>query len=310
MNLPEKFKEYIWLVNTISRHPEGMTLEEINREWVMTGMSGGQPLARTTFQRHKNAIEEMFGLFIECDAHRQYRYYIGNEYVLHENSVQNWLLSTLTVGNLLTESLGLQQRILLEHVATDSRLLEPLIQGMRSSRLVWLHYHPYQADSMHHYAVAPYCLKLFRMRWYLLGRRRDGELRVYALDRIRRVELTAERFEMDPYFDAEDYFSECYGVVAGDGTQAVRIRLRARGREQYALRDLPLHHTQRLVVEGDGYTDFELVVRPTADLKAQLLSRGRWLQVLQPAALAAEIRQLHQEAADMYGTHEPGSTTG
>jgi hypothetical protein len=52
------------------------------------------------------------------------------------------------------------------------------------------------------------------------------------------------------------------------------------------------------------------VVRPTADLKAQLLSRGRWLQVLQPAALAAEIRQLHQEAADMYGTHEPGSTTG
>ena len=49
MNLPEKFKEYIWLVNTISRHPEGMTLEEINREWVMTGMSGGQirmPLRR------------------------------------------------------------------------------------------------------------------------------------------------------------------------------------------------------------------------------------------------------------------------
>lgn len=32
---------------------------------------------------------------------------------------------------------------------------------------------------------------------------------------------------------------------------------------------------------------------------AHLLSRGRWLKVLQPTALAEEIRKLHLEAAQM-----------
>ena len=116
MTLSEKFKEYIWLVNTISRSPHGLTLAELNEEWVKTDMSGGVPMDRNTFRRHKIAVEEMFGLYIECDTHNEYRYYIGNEHVLHENSVQNWLLSTLTVGNLLSESLGMQQHILLENV--------------------------------------------------------------------------------------------------------------------------------------------------------------------------------------------------
>lgn len=49
------FKEYIWLVNTI-RKAERITLAEINERWALTEMSGGLPLARTTFNRHKDAI--------------------------------------------------------------------------------------------------------------------------------------------------------------------------------------------------------------------------------------------------------------
>ena len=86
--------------------------------------------------------------------------------------------------------------------------------------------------------------------------------------------------------------------MTGDGLQPQRIVVRAYGREQYAMRDLPLHHTQRLLVEADDHTDFELTLRPTDDLKAHLLSRGRWLKVVSPQSLADEIRQLHLEAAE------------
>ena len=44
--------------------------------------------------------------------------------------------------------------------------------------------------------------------------------------RITRIETTARRFTIDPYFDAADYFSECFGVVTGDGTPPQRIVLR------------------------------------------------------------------------------------
>ncbi len=296
MKLPEKFKEYIWLVNTISRSRGGLTLGELNRLWVETDMSGGVPMDRNTFRRHKIAVEEMFGLFIECDPHNQYRYYIGNEHVLHENSVQNWLLSTLTVGNLLSESLGMQQHILLENVGADSHLLDQIIRAMRGSQTVEMGYQRYQQTEERTYTVEPYCLKLFHQRWYLLART-GGNFRVFALDRIKRLTATGQHFDADPYFDAEDFFSECYGVVAGDGSQPQRIVLRAYGREQYALQDLPLHHTQHIVGQEDDHTDFEVTLRPTADFIAHLLSRGRWLKVVRPQALADEVRRQHLEAA-------------
>ena len=60
MKIPAKFKEYIWLVNTIYRAGE-ITLVEINEKWLQTEMSEGVPLSRTTFHRHRIAIEEIFG---------------------------------------------------------------------------------------------------------------------------------------------------------------------------------------------------------------------------------------------------------
>jgi len=52
MKTPAKFKEYIWLVNTI-RKARRITLAEINERWINTEMSGGVEMARATFNRHK-----------------------------------------------------------------------------------------------------------------------------------------------------------------------------------------------------------------------------------------------------------------
>ena len=97
------FREYIWLVNTIHKFRR-ISLEELNREWLRTDMSEGLPMARSTFNRHKNAIEEIFGIYIECDRTDGYKYYIGNADVLEENTIQNWMLSTISVNNILAES--------------------------------------------------------------------------------------------------------------------------------------------------------------------------------------------------------------
>ena len=60
------FQEYIWLVETI--HKAGrLTLGEINDRWLRTEMSEGISIARSTFNRHRDAILDMFGIIIECD---------------------------------------------------------------------------------------------------------------------------------------------------------------------------------------------------------------------------------------------------
>ena len=51
---------------------------------------------------------------------------------------------------------------------------------------------------------------------------------------------------------------------------------------------------------GKEYTDFELMLRPTADFKAALMARGEWIEVLEPQSLAEEIAEWHRKAAERY----------
>lgn len=295
-----KFKEYIWLVNTIY-HAKAITLAEINRRWLQTEMSQGVELARTTFYRHKYAIEDIFGIYIDCDKKNGNKYFIGNEEVLRENSIQNWMLSTLTVSNVVSESQSLHRRILLENVPSGGDLLQQVINAMKGEHLVSITHRRYGAESHSTFTLAPYCVKLFHQRWYLLGQFVDsGKLGVFAFDRIAGVKVEEETFMIDENFDAADYFCDSFGIVVDSRIEVQRIVLRAYGAEPYYLHDLPMHHSQRVINTTDDYTDFELKLRPTNDFKAHLLSRGQWIEILEPQLLADEIVEWHQNAIDRY----------
>ena len=124
------FQQYIWLVNTIHKYRK-LTLDEINQHWLDTDMSEGLPIARSTFNRHRDAILDMFGVIIECDKKDGFRYYIYNAEVLEEDSIQNWMLSTLSVNSILSESKGVYDRILLEQVPSDGDNLHKFIDAMK-----------------------------------------------------------------------------------------------------------------------------------------------------------------------------------
>ncbi|MBR1556281.1 MAG: WYL domain-containing protein [Prevotella sp.] len=299
MSTPALFKEYIWLVNTIYQARD-ITLSDINEKWIKTEMSGGVDMARSTFNRHKDAIEDIFGIYIECDRKNGYKYYIGNADVLNEDSVQNWMLSTLSVNNIISESLSLQNRILLESIPSADVRLEIIISSMKKDCKLRISYLKYGSNGAKDYFVAPYCLKLYHRRWYILCRLDSGDLRIFSLDRIKEIYSTDESFMVDPDFDAEAYFSDCFGVVREEKLNPERIVIRAFGTECNYLRDLPIHKTQREIAHTDDYTDFELYLRPTLDLQGQILSRGSRLKVLSPKSLAEKISRTLEETSALY----------
>jgi hypothetical protein len=310
MKIPILFKQYIWLIETIYEAGK-ITFAEINEKWLRTEESEGVELSRTTFNRHRDAILDMFGVIIECDRKDGYRYYIYNKDVLNDNSIANWLFSTLSVGNMLDENVGVQDRILLESIPSGNQDLRLVIKAMRENRRMIITYRRYGAASANSFPVAPYCVKLFKRRWYVLVRfdrpsnRDNGNgdkeaLSILSLDRIENIELLQEKFTINPEFDAVAFFNECFGIVVGDGTQPVRIVLRAYGMEPHYLRDLPLHHSQREILSTEEYTDFELFMRPTSDFKASLMSRGEWLQVISPDWLAIDMQNWLQAAINRY----------
>jgi hypothetical protein len=129
---------------------------------------------------------------------------------------------------------------------------------------------------------------------------------MFSFDRILNMELTDIKFKIDPDFDAQEYFDECYGVLVGDDTKAERIVIRAYGYQRYYLRDLPVHKSQHEIVKGENFSDFEYFMRPTIDFSGHLMSLGSQVKVLTPQWLANEIHDMHLEAAAIYEPEEDG----
>lgn len=312
------FKEYIWLVNLILRRGR-ISLIDINKEWLYTDMSEGIDIARNTFLRHKNAIEDIFGIIIECDTHDEYKYYISNKHVLKEDSIQNWMLSTITVNNLLTENIGLADRLLLESIPSDGDFLYCVISAMKRKVRIKVTYQKYGHEECSTATFAPYCLRLFQCRWYVLGQFqrpvREGEtptkrrglpkdhveyFATYSLDRVKKIELTEEKFSPDKNFSAADYFKDCFGVYNDTSVPVQKVVLRAYGLQRFYMRDLPWHHSQKEVYCCDEYADFEFTIRPTSDFIRYIMRYGNLIKVLSPIDVAKRVRTQLLDAADMY----------
>ena len=127
---------------------------------------------------------------------------------------------------------------------------------------------------------------------------------VFSLDRIVDVKVLQDKFTLETNFDAEEYFAQNFGIMVDTNIPPELIVLRAYGMEKYYLRDLPLHSSQREVNTTDQYADFEIILRPTSDFKAHLLSRGEWLQVIKPEWLANDIENWLENAIQKYKTRK------
>lgn len=150
------------------------------------------------------------------------------------------MLSTLSLSNVISESLSLKERIMADQVLVDEQLLEKLIRAMKSGHRVSIRYCQYGSPQSFWTAADPYCLKLFHQRWYLLGKLFGEKYEMFCLNKIVEIKIQEHTFKMPKNFDVADFFSPYFGVVIDEEMSTKRIVIRAYGDERYELRDVPL----------------------------------------------------------------------
>ena len=285
-----QFKHYVWIVNTL-RKRNRLTLSELNELWVSDEVAEGNPLPRSSFNKYRDAILDMFGLIIDCDT--TYHYYISNPGEVDEDQTKQWMLSMLTTGLTLSGSSAIKDSVILENVPAGFEFLPVILQAIRQTRTIMMGYQKFGFEP-YTKPVDPYAVKLFRQRWYLLAD--NGErMSVYSFDRMQSAALTDQRFARPKDFSPEDYFAEYFGVMT-DGTPLEHVVLRAYGKMANLLRTLPLHASQRELESGEGYTDYALDIRPSIDFVSELLSKIDGLDVLEPQSLKEKISRILNDA--------------
>ena len=78
MKISLLLRQYIWLVNALNSQ-RGLSFAELQDHWLRSDLSEGQPLSRATFNRHNDAIEDIFGIFIDCDRQNGYKYWLNQK---------------------------------------------------------------------------------------------------------------------------------------------------------------------------------------------------------------------------------------
>ena len=290
--------KYVWLVETIYNAGR-ITYDDINKKWQQEDFDGKE-LPLRTFHKWRIAVEEMFGLNIECERKGGYHYYIGNPDEIENRGLRSWLLSTISVSNLLLDSQQLKSRILLEEVPSGVKYLSLIIDAMKTGNVVQIEYQSFWRKESSTLILQPYCVRLFKQRWYLLAYNSDyNELRTYSLDRIQDFKKLAETFTIPERFNAQEHVENYYGIIVKSG-EVEDVKLRASKEQANYLRSLKLHHSQQEVETHEDYSIFTYRLCPELDFIIEIMSMGERVEVLEPKQLRNQIAESAEQLSRLY----------
>jgi len=292
--------KYVWLVETIYKAKK-ITYEDINQRWLDNDMSESKPLPIRTFHKWRQAIEEMFGLIIENENSGQYRYYIQNSEELKSGSMRSWLFNTLTVSNLMMDSVSIKDKVLFEEIPDGEQYLPVILESLKKNLVLSMTYQSYSRDEANTFEVEPYCLKAFKQRWYLVAHSPYlNKIMIYALDRVKWLGLTEKSFKYPKNFIPEDFFDDCFGIIADQKIKVETVKLKVSAGQANYLRSLTLHQTQKEIERTDEYSIFTVRLRPTYDFRQEILSQGCDIEVLEPEWFRKDVAEISKHMWNKY----------
>lgn len=288
------FQRLVWLVDIVYSAGH-ISREEIDRRWAHSSYNDmhESQYGERNFHRHRETISELFGIDIVCNRYTK-EYSISSLGAAESNGVRAWLVNTFAIQNMVNLAGDMKDRIMFEQIPEGSRYLSAIVSAMKENRKLQVTYQGFDRPEPHTFMLAPYCLKVFKQRWYMIGKPDDhpeeNTPRVYALDRVKEIVKLEEAFKLPKSFDAEHFFDGCFGV---DRSKPIvqHVRIKTGAKTANFIRTLPLHASQVEVERTDDYSIFSYHIATTYDFIQELRSHGPYLEVLEPADLRELFRQ-------------------
>ena len=315
--MKDYLRRHIWILSELYQNPKGLTYKEFAERWECSSQNVlGTSLPKRTFQDCLRAIEETFDIDISSDARNGYHYRIVQRDWLENDRVKDWLLSAFAVNGLLQDSRGLREQVMYEDIPSGNDYLLEVLKAMRENHVLAVTYQDYYDEEPRDIMLEPYCVRVFRQRWYVVGVMENepkgeepteltnqGRIRRYALDRVVKLESTDATFKMPRDFSVSDYFADAFGIIVEPEEYDVEtIRMKAydiNHRREY-LRSLPLHESQKEVERHKDYSVFELRIAPTYDFIKEILSMGSEVEIISPEYVRQEVEHRAEELLARY----------
>jgi predicted DNA-binding transcriptional regulator YafY len=181
--------------------------------------------------------------------------------------------------------------------AARSRELAQLLDATLQHRRAVMRYHSFSSDREKQYTIEPYRVVFAQGALYLVAFVPEyGETRTFAVDRIKSLSVTEERFEPADG-ESEEAFAHSLGVHQG---APERIEIVFEPRIARYVRERLWHPSQEIRDRPDGGIVLTLHVSNDFALRSWILGFGALAKVTSPATLAAAILEESERTSGVY----------
>jgi predicted DNA-binding transcriptional regulator YafY len=184
-----------------------------------------------------------------------------------------------------------------------TRMLERLTEAWAERRRVRLWQRPDKNQPARVRLFEPYFLEPSGVGYalYVIGFDHLRQaIRTFKVERLQRVEVTEERFEVPSDFDPYNYLHNAWGINWGSG-ETVEVRLQfPPGRVTQRVKESEWHISQQIEDLPGGGCIMSVQVGATLEMKPWIRQWGCDCEVLGPPDLREEIAEEMRRAAEVY----------
>ncbi len=168
-------------------------------------------------------------------------------------------------------------------------IIEKVSEAAIKKKRIEIAYYTMSRKSQTQRKIAPYKIWFFDGTFYLIancGLRED--VRIFALDRIKKLEITSESFETPDDFNFDEFMKSSFGVFHGE---PVHVRIWFASDIAEYIGEKIWHNSQQIEPLPDGSIIFEADVAGTEEIKYWVLKWGAKARVMGPDSLREETRR-------------------
>ena len=276
------------------RKEKGASFEEISDYLESKYQDKGLKLdslkfTKRTFLRDKEAILEVF--LINISYRRS-----SNTYAIDYDEIDEYhedIFDNLLLVEAYKEVKGKKNVMFFEQRKSRGlHWLNGLVHAITHQKIITLNYTKFWEGVSYKKTLEPYALKEFRNRWYLLANEKDGKgffLKTFGLDRISDLEISNSSFKPEK-IDIENYFKNSFGIIYGENEEVEEIVLSFDSEQGQYIKTLPMHHSQKVLIDNDKEYRIQLTLLPTYDFEREVLSHGERVKVISPKSFKEHLQ--------------------
>lgn len=255
--------------------------------------------SKRTLQRDIKEIRNVFGIDIEYSKSQKGYFISQNE---KENMNFQRMLEAFDLFNSLKLAHDFTPFIHLEKRRPQgTEHLYGLLHAIKNRLKIKFTYQKFWEEELSQRLVEPYAIKEFKNRWYIIAKdSKDNNIKSFALDRLTNLEITTQAYQYPENYTIEHSYRYCFGIISPNEEEPQDIILSFDPIQGKYIKTLPLHNTQKVLVDNDEEMKVKLKLCLTHDLVMELLSFGDNMKVIEPKSLADQIKQAHEKAYSQY----------